>query len=147
VAEAVQRSIRRSDLCGRFGGEEFAVVCPYHGIEGAAVLAERLRCAVAAEPVVAEGVTINVTISAGVAERQAGQIKPEQMLECADEMLYAAKNNGRNQVWLAVGASEGRPLHGEPAAGTGPPSSASPPRSDAAPPISGFIVAREQAPA
>ncbi|TWT40476.1 Response regulator PleD [Phycisphaerae bacterium RAS1] len=101
VARAVKATVRRYDVCGRVGGEEFAVACPETDLIGTAVLAERLREAVA-EIVIAEGdARITPTVSAGAAQRSPDQQTPDALLAEADRLLYVAKQAGRNRVAVA----------------------------------------------
>jgi diguanylate cyclase (GGDEF)-like protein len=101
VADRLRESLRVSDLPGRVGGEEFAVLCPGTELAGGAELAERLRRAVAAMAVVVGGQTVRVTASFGVAEcRQTLDTAPSACLSRADQALYAAKRSGRNRVCL-----------------------------------------------
>ena len=101
VAEIARRSVRRPDLCGRIGGEEFVILCPATHLDGAAILAERVRTSVAEHVVVCNDVTISTSISCGVAERLFQMERPDELLKLADAMLYAAKEHGRNQTWVA----------------------------------------------
>lgn len=100
--------VRRSDMIGRLGGEEFAIVLPCTDQSGAARLAEHLRSALATEPV--EGIG-TVTGSFGVAQLdiEAGETA-EALLARADAALYDAKASGRNCVAVAgdVTLSSGR---------------------------------------
>jgi diguanylate cyclase (GGDEF)-like protein len=97
VAARVRASIRYSDVLGRYGGEEFAVVLPDH--DGAAPdLAERMRRAVADEPVPTRAGPLRVTISVGLAHLQPTDTSLDQMLARADHALYRAKESGRNRV-------------------------------------------------
>jgi len=96
-------SIRRQvDWAGRYGGEEFLVVLPETGLEGAMVLAERIRKTVEKTPIKTSGDTIRITASFGVASVAASGWKPpissERFLQAADSMLYKAKNEGRNRT-------------------------------------------------
>ncbi len=93
--------IRREDVLGRLGGEEFAVFLPGTDRTGALDLAERLRCAVAASALEAQGKRIVLTASIGVAEC-AGREDIEAALHRADEAMYRAKAQGRNRVEEAV---------------------------------------------
>jgi len=90
----VRRSLRKVDVFARYGGEEFIVVCAETSLDGALVLAEKIRSAMAASsfPVVGR-----VTVSAGVAEYRHGDTEAG-FIERADRALYAAKRQGRNQV-------------------------------------------------
>lgn len=105
VAGALSRLVKRpTDLVARFGGEEFIVVLPDTGHEGALLLADQMRAAVAAlgirhEAAVSEGI---VTVSLGVAvSRPGGYPTPEALISAADGALYQAKRDGRNRVKVA----------------------------------------------
>jgi two-component system, cell cycle response regulator len=99
LADRAIRGVRSIDLVARLGGEEFVVVMPETTLEGAITVAERLRCAVAAEPFVihATGERQPITISAGIAVVQPGDTV-DTLLQRADDALYRAKNGGRNRV-------------------------------------------------
>lgn len=100
VANLLQSALRRSsdDVC-RYGGEEFGIILPNTDSEGARQVLENMRTLVAEKPVYVEGVAIPMTVSAGVAsaviEREAQEL---ELLKYADDLLYQAKENGRNQV-------------------------------------------------
>jgi two-component system, cell cycle response regulator len=100
LAKRAMRQVRSVDLVGRLGGEEFIVVMPETNLAGAAIVAERVRAAVAEALFVLadDGTAVAVTISIGVAVTGRGDEKLESLLKRADEALYAAKNAGRNQV-------------------------------------------------
>jgi diguanylate cyclase (GGDEF)-like protein len=103
VGELLQREVRRGDLVGRYGGEEFGIVMPTVDLTEATDVARRLAAGVAslAEPndQVADGI---VTLSAGVAALVPDQRESaEHMVALADSALYAAKRNGRNRVEAA----------------------------------------------
>lgn len=97
LALRLANSIRGPDLVARTGGEEFIVVLPGTRADEAAVIAERIRLAVADEPMVAGDLVLAVTISIGVA---AG-VPQDALLARADEALYQAKHGGRNRVAVA----------------------------------------------
>jgi len=104
LAAAARGALRSSDVLGRLGGEEFAILLPDTELAGALLVAERVREAVAAIEVRAgemrgAGVagSIHVTISLGVAERR-GDEAIEPLLKRADRALYAAKDSGRDRV-------------------------------------------------
>lgn len=108
IAATIRRTVRRAELVGRFGGEEFLVLCPAMPLQAAAELSERVRGNIAAEPVHFENRTIPITVSCGVAQRAAHCDTPEAMIKQADAMLYAAKEHGRNQTWAYDAAGVGR---------------------------------------
>jgi two-component system cell cycle response regulator len=96
----IKRSIRGIDLACRFGGEEFVVVMPETDIAVAAMVAERLRRRIAAEPfaINAGGNSIPVTISIGIAALRGAEDNAASVLKRADQALYRAKRDGRNRV-------------------------------------------------
>ncbi len=93
----LRRYSRQVDFTGRWGGEEFLVVLPKTNKEGAKRFADKLREVVAKSKFMYKGTRIPVTVSGGVAER-AEHKSVEEMLKKADDNLYKAKANGRNQI-------------------------------------------------
>gem|GEM_PF-41217 len=98
TAEIFRRNARTGETVFRIGGEEFVVLCPGSTAERAAVGAERLRVAVERHRIRHEDETLQVTVSAGVAEKNEQTAKPDDLLKQADTMLYHAKREGRNRV-------------------------------------------------
>jgi len=98
VAERLHHAVRSYDVVGRVGGEEFLVVAPATGHSEALALSERIIVAISCKAV--EGVPgeVYVTASAGVAIVGPDDEQVEAVLKRADEALYRAKTNGRNQV-------------------------------------------------
>jgi two-component system cell cycle response regulator len=96
----IKRSIRGIDLACRYGGEEFVVVMPETDTAVAAMVAERLRRRIAAEPfAIQEGSnSIPVTISIGLAALRGADDSAAALLKRADQALYRAKRDGRNRV-------------------------------------------------
>jgi two-component system cell cycle response regulator len=96
----IKRSIRGIDLACRYGGEEFVVIMPETDMAVAAMVAERLRRRIAADPfAIQQGArTIPVTISIGVAAMRGKDDNAASILKRADQALYQAKRNGRNRV-------------------------------------------------
>jgi two-component system, cell cycle response regulator len=96
---------RETDWFARLGGEEFAVVLPQTDLTGAAVVAERLRQAVAAEPMTTCAGALSVTVSLGVSGLAAlvtGETASvDALLDSADRRLYRSKEDGRNRVTTA----------------------------------------------
>jgi two-component system cell cycle response regulator len=99
-ATRMKRSIRGIDLACRYGGEEFVIVMPETDIGVAAMVAERLRRRIAAEPfpIKAGAERIAVTISIGIAALRDDADDSAALLKRADGALYRAKRDGRNRV-------------------------------------------------
>jgi diguanylate cyclase (GGDEF)-like protein len=102
VVGAVQVQLNRlSDVCARYGGEEFVIILPAGDQAGAIRIAEKVRRAVQELKLVHSRSIVGpvVTISLGAATCPGGlACRPEQLLEAADQALYAAKKSGRNAV-------------------------------------------------
>lgn len=99
-ADLIRKFCREQDIAGRLGGEEFAVLLA-GTLEEAAGVAERLRMAIASEPVtLTNGQQFHLTASIGVAQREAGE-DLEALMQRADAALYTAKQKGRDSVALA----------------------------------------------
>lgn len=100
LAQIIKEQLRETDLAGRYGGEEFAVIlCDAEGA-GAMQVAERIRNAAQAAEVTHDGQTIRFTVSLGLAEFSADFQNEMQWLDIADQALYEAKESGRNRVIL-----------------------------------------------
>jgi diguanylate cyclase (GGDEF)-like protein len=97
VAQILKTSARESDVCARYGGEEFALILHETNESGARVLAERIRARVASATFPGG---LKLTISIGVAATDEPNLFT-QLIDRADQALYAAKQGGRNQVRLA----------------------------------------------
>lgn len=93
--------LRPEQLFARIGGEEFSVLCPETGLEGAGHLAERLRESIADAAIEFAGVEVPIRCSFGVAERRSGTESFEVLFADADTALYRSKNEGRNRTTLA----------------------------------------------
>jgi len=109
LADTVRTVLRREDLPGRLGGEEFAVLLPGTSAEGGYRLAERLRQALAARPASTTVGPQWITISIGLCPLDGAGLNT--LLERADQALYEAKRNGRDRVvaWQGQVAPEERP--------------------------------------
>jgi diguanylate cyclase (GGDEF)-like protein len=97
--------VREADMIARYGGEEFVILLPETERDGAAYIAERVRCEVDDAPYKLEtGEIVHVTVSLGVACIAAGEEIPDidKLLQNADEALYKAKNSGRNCIAFAT---------------------------------------------
>jgi two-component system, cell cycle response regulator len=99
LANVVQQTIRQEDVFARYGGEEFAVICRGVDLVGAAAFGERIRRMVAAQLFVYGETELKITVSVGVAAvSDVGMREHMELIGTADEALYEAKRNGRNQV-------------------------------------------------
>ncbi len=97
LAQILAGSARESDVCARYGGEEFAIILHETTESGAKILAERIRAKVAAATFPGG---LKLTISVGVAATDDAAVFT-QLMDRADQALYAAKQGGRNQVRVA----------------------------------------------
>jgi diguanylate cyclase (GGDEF)-like protein len=97
VAKIIKSLIRKSDICGRFGGEEFVILLPNTKLSGAMKLAERIRKAIEEYDFDFNGKKINVTVSIGITSVGIND-SYESLIDRADEALYEAKQKGRNRV-------------------------------------------------
>ena len=101
VSARLREQIRHPDSIGRYGGEEFLIVLPSSEIRAAAEQAQRLCQTIRALQVEANDYSFKVTISIGVAQYRIGDENWEQFLHRADEALYKAKDQGRDQWVIA----------------------------------------------
>jgi len=103
LAEVVRRNTRSSDLVSRYGGEEFAVVMTSANREQALSYADNLREIVASTGIKIPGLDhpLRITISGGVATFPADGETTTELINAADQALYGAKRNGRNEILLA----------------------------------------------
>ncbi len=102
IAAICQYEKRDADILARIGGEEFVLLLPKTRRAEAIGFAERLRQHVEAEPFAAEGESLRLTISIGVAESEAEMAGIGDIMKCADQALYDAKGDGRNRVKARV---------------------------------------------
>jgi diguanylate cyclase (GGDEF)-like protein len=107
IGSRLRAAVRPNDAIGRYGGEEFIVVLPHTGQDGALVAAERIRAQIARAPILVDGVQIFVTCSGGCTSSLDGRHTVDALVRAADAGLYRAKDRGRNQVvarWLEPAA-------------------------------------------
>lgn len=103
VAKAIAQSVNRPyDMAARFGGEEFACVLPETTLQGALILADKIQARISQLAVAHPGSEVSkwVSLSIGVASLQPSiDREPSELIALADQQLYQAKHNGRNQIF------------------------------------------------
>lgn len=101
TASLLMSNTRQADFVGRYGGEEFLIILPRTDIEGAAVIAERIRAAYEATPLhLDDSTVVRITISLGVTQWHEDD-SAHTLLARVDAALYRAKEGGRNRVEMA----------------------------------------------
>lgn len=108
VSAVLASHARTTDVVARYGGEEFACVMEETDAPGAMLLADRVREAVQREIVKSDMGPLSVTLSLGVAQYPLHGTTKQQLIERADQALYAAKHGGRNRCVMAQPPDEGR---------------------------------------
>lgn len=99
TADIFRRASRPTDIVGRIGGEEFAIILPETPVSGALIVAERILSDCRnARILLDDSRVVTFTISIGVAWLQEANLDFEQLLQRADKALYAAKQAGRDQI-------------------------------------------------
>ena len=107
VAAVVRGSARETDVVARFGGDEFAVVLPDTGGEGAFAVGERVRQRIADFRFLAdEGLDIRLTASVGVATLPDVAASPDELIQAADVAMYAVKAAGKNGIQAAAAPAD-----------------------------------------
>lgn len=102
VAQALQRSARKDDSVCRLGGEEFLMICQNADLKSALMAAERLRRMIESLRITAGSAVIQISISIGIASREAGMSDADALVNAADRALYQAKQSGRNRSCIFV---------------------------------------------
>ena len=97
-ADVLRRTKRDTDAVGRFGGEEFVLVCEETDAEGAELLGERIRAELEATTFHGKDGPLKVTCSVGIATYPRAGAEWEPLFKATDDALYASKRNGRNRV-------------------------------------------------
>ncbi len=103
VAKTCKKQLRNTDLLARFGGEEFCFLFPETDLNGAALIAERIRHAISNLEFDSKKKRFSVTVSIGLSELMDSSDNVERMLKRSDDSLYKAKESGRNRVVLWEG--------------------------------------------
>ncbi|MBN1372773.1 MAG: diguanylate cyclase [Anaerolineaceae bacterium] len=103
IAQICLDILRKTDIAGRFGGDEFIILLPETAPDAAALTAERLRAAVANQPLDHENRTFNITASLGVTGiTSPSAITLDELFRHVDLAVYQAKNEGRNRVCVVL---------------------------------------------
>jgi diguanylate cyclase (GGDEF)-like protein len=98
VAQACASGKRQSDIVGRLGGEELAILLPETDLAQATIVAERVRQTIAGQVMMAHKVHFRITASVGMAEASVSMSGIDVLMRAADQALYQAKEQGRNCV-------------------------------------------------
>ncbi len=103
VAREMRETLRLHDFACRYGGEEFIAILPHTTLEGAAVVAERLRLAI--EAMVVDGLKVTISLGVSCFPELAAE-SPKGLVDLADAALYRSKEGGRNRVSVSTGPEE-----------------------------------------
>jgi len=101
VAKTMKANVRTTDIVARYGGEEMTVILPHTTLDGGGSVAEKIRQAIEDLELPVEGKTVKITVSIGVAAFPDCATEQSELIKQADDAMYEAKENGRNQVQLA----------------------------------------------
>ena len=102
MGEVFRGTLRETDIVGRYGGDEFVIVLPETPLNGAMVIAERIRKKVEDYEFVAHKAKIRLTVSLGVANCPKHTLTPEGLIKKADAAMYRAKELSKNSIKVAV---------------------------------------------
>jgi len=107
AAAVIRQSARETDVVSRFGGDEFALVLPDTGGEGAYAVGERIRERIAAHRfLVGDGLDIHLTVSIGVATLPDVAASAEELVQAADKAMYMVKDSGKNGIQAAIAPAD-----------------------------------------
>jgi diguanylate cyclase (GGDEF)-like protein len=102
AATVIRASARETDVAARFGGDEFALVLPETGVQGALAVGERVRERIAAHQfLAADGLNLHLTVSVGVATLPDVATTPDALVHAADAAMYRVKDRGKNGIEAA----------------------------------------------
>lgn len=100
IANILRRSVRTSDVVGRYGGDEFLIVLPQQSLKGAQDLAERIRISVQDTKFeMPDGKSVGTTMSIGVAFYDGAETDVDALISRIDTALYVSKRSGKNQIY------------------------------------------------
>lgn len=103
AAAVIRSSARETDVVARFGGDEFALVLPDTGADGAYAVGERIRDRIAAHPfLAADGLNVRLTVSVGLATFPDVANSSEELIQAADGAMYRVKRTGKNGIRAAA---------------------------------------------
>jgi diguanylate cyclase (GGDEF)-like protein len=106
ITTRMKGELRTSDQLARYGGEEFAVILPNTPTQGAENVGERLKRSVSSFPIWVENLTIDITVSVGVATFPDQAATAQDLIGLADKAMYQAKAHGRNCIYVAGSEKE-----------------------------------------
>ena len=107
TARRMSSSARETDIVARFGGDEFALILPDTGGEGAYAVGERIRERIAGFKFLADdGLDIHLTASVGVATLPDVAASAEELVQAADTAMYKVKERGKNGIQAAVAPAD-----------------------------------------
>jgi len=102
AAGVIRQSARETDVVARFGGDEFALILPDTGSEGALAVGERIRDRINEfHFLTSDGLDIHLTVSVGVATLPDVAASAEGLIQAADEAMYHVKDHGKNGIFVA----------------------------------------------
>jgi diguanylate cyclase (GGDEF)-like protein len=102
AAGVIRASARETDMVARFGGDEFALILPDTGSDGAVAVGERIRDRIAAHRFLeGDGLSILLTVSVGVATLPDVAASADALVQAADEAMYWVKDHGKNGIYVA----------------------------------------------
>jgi diguanylate cyclase (GGDEF)-like protein len=102
MGQVLKKMVRETDVVGRYGGDEFVIVLPETPLNGAMVIAERIRKKVEECDFVAQNLSIRLTVSLGVANCPKHTLTAEGLIKKADAAMYRAKELSKNSIKVAV---------------------------------------------
>jgi diguanylate cyclase (GGDEF)-like protein len=102
MGQVLLKSLRETDVVGRYGGDEFVIVLPETPLNGALVIAERIRKKIEDYEFVAQDLSIRLTVSLGVANCPRHTLTAEGLIKKADAAMYRAKELTKNSIKVAV---------------------------------------------